>query len=365
MNTFATSLVQANRVKVLGKTLSSGQWSEEQAHLWHAHQPWLSGSNFVPSTAINQLEMWQAETFDLATIDRELGWAAQLGFNTMRVFLHYLVWQQDPEAFKSRIDEYLTLSARHGIRTMFVFFDDCWNPDPKIGPQPDPKPGVHNSGWVQCPGQKEVSDTSLYPVLQGYVQDIMQTFANDERIVMWDLYNEPGNSAHVNESLPLLRKVFEWAWSVRPSQPLTVGIWNFSEQFDVLNTMSMFYSDIVSFHHYWDIPYLERIIKKCQAYKRPVICTEYMGRTTGCRFETHMPVLKKYNVGAINWGLVSGRSNTIFPWGSPEGEGHPELWFHDIFHADGTPYCASEVAAIRELNGINEKTPFDGEPVLV
>ncbi|WP_206513022.1 1,4-beta-xylanase [Larkinella soli] len=351
MNTYAISSVSTDRVKMIARTLPSGQWTEEQAHLWHAEQPYFSGSNFVPSTAINQLEMWQAETFDPETIDRELGWAASLGFNTMRVFLHYLVWQQDPEAFKERIDEYLNISMNHGIRTMFVFFDDCWNPNPQLGPQPHPKPGVHNSGWVQCPGQKEVSDVSLYPVLQGYVQDILRSFAHDERIAIWDLYNEPGNSNHVNESVPLLRNAFEWAWAVRPSQPLTVGIWNFSEEFDLLNTLSLFYSDIVSFHHYWEVQDMERIIRRCRAYNRPVICTEYMGRTTGSRFDTHLPVLRKHNVGAINWGLVSGRSNTIFPWGSPEGTEEPETWFHDIFRADGTPYCHHEVAVIREITG--------------
>jgi len=336
-----------------------GQWSEEQAHAWYAAQPWMTGCNFNPSTAINQLEMWQADTFDPQTIDRELGWASSLGFNTMRVFLHYLVWQHDREGLKQRMDEYLTISTKHGIRTMFVFFDDCWNPNPQPGPQPDPLPGVHNSGWVQCPGQKEVSDHTLFPILEEYVTDILETFGHDERVVIWDLYNEPGNSAHVNESVPLLKRVFEWAWAVRPSQPLTVGIWNFSEQFDLLNTMSLFYSDLVSFHFYWDIPGMERIITKCQAYQRPVICTEYMGRTTGCYFETHLPVLKQHRIGAINWGLVSGRSNTIFPWGSPEGSPEPAVWFHDILRADGTPFDEREVAFLRQIHSMPAEAPVE------
>jgi len=350
MNLNVISSLQTYRFQAGLSNQIAGQWSEEQAHAWYAAQSWMTGCNFNPSTAINQLEMWQAETFDPETIDRELGWAASLGFNTMRVFLHYIVWQHDREGLKQRMDEYLNISMRHGIRTMFVFFDDCWNPNPQIGPQPDPIPGIHTSGWVQCPGQKEVSDTSLYPILEEYVTDILETFGQDERIAIWDLYNEPGNSAHVNESVPLLKKSFEWAWAVRPSQPLTVGIWNFSEQFDLLNTMSLFYSDIVSFHYYWDIPGMEKIITKCQAYQRPVICTEYMGRTTGCFFETHLPVLKKHNIAAFNWGLVSGRSNTIFPWGSPEGSEEPALWFHDIFRTDGTPFDERELMFLREIH---------------
>ncbi|GAA4404084.1 cellulase family glycosylhydrolase [Nibrella viscosa] len=349
MNLNVHHTVPSGRPPLGPSTPFTTQWSEDQATFWYAQQPWLTGCNFNPSTAINQIEMWQAETFDPVSIDRELGWAKSLGFNTMRVFLHYLVWQQDPAGLKQRMDQYLTISFKHGIRTMFVFFDDCWNKEPQVGPQPEPVPGVHNSGWVQCPGHKEVTDTSLYPVLEAYLTDIMRSFANDERVIMWDLYNEPGNSGHLNESVPLLTKVFEWAWAVRPSQPLTVGVWNFSPEFDLLNTLSMFYSDVVSFHHYVDVPHLEKIIRMCQGYKRPVICTEYMARTNKNFFETHMPVLKKHNVGAINWGLVSGRSNTIYPWGSPENTPEPAVWFHDIFRADGTPYSEEEVRVIRAL----------------
>lgn len=354
MHSAVISSMQTYRLQAGLSNQIAGQWLEEQAQQWYEQQPWMIGANFIPSTAINQLAMWQSETFDPETIDRELGWAADLGFNTMRVFLHYLVWQHDREGLKQRMDQYLRISMRHGIRTMFVFFDDCWNPNPQTGPQPEPLPGIHNSGWVQCPGQREVTDMSLYPILEEYVTDLMTTFAHDERVLMWDLYNEPGNSGHVNESVPLLKKVFEWAWLVRPSQPLTVGIWNFSEQFDLLNTMSLFYSDVTSFHHYWDVPGLEKVITRCKAYQRPVICTEYMARTAGSTFETHLPVLKKHRIGAINWGLVSGRSNTIFPWGSPEFSPEPAVWFHDIFRPDGTPFDNREVDFLREMTGVAE-----------
>ncbi len=357
MKTRVISSLQTYRFQAGLANQISSQWSEEQANDWYEQQPWLTGCNFNPSTAINQLEMWQAATFDPITIDRELGWAASLGFNTMRVFLHYLVWQEDSAGLKQRMDEYLTIATRHGIRTMFVFFDDCWNKDPKTGPQPDPVPGVHNSGWVQCPGHREVSDLALYPVLQAYLTDVMAHFADDDRILLWDLYNEPGNSGHNNESVPLLKKVFEWAWSVRPSQPLTVGIWNFIPEFDLLNTMSLFYSDVVSFHHYADIPHLESIIRKCQAYQRPVLCTEYMARTNKNYFETHMPVLKRAGIGAINWGLVAGRSNTIYAWGSPVADhtAEPSVWFHDIFRADGSLFEEREADFLRAITAEAER----------
>src|SRR5271170_7195392 len=109
------------------------QWSPQQANAWYARQPWLVGSNFIPSTAINELEMWQADTFDLPTIDRELTWAEGLGFNSVRVFLHNIPWDQGPEAFLNRIDSFLGAAAKHHVGVTFVLFDSCWDPYPRPG----------------------------------------------------------------------------------------------------------------------------------------------------------------------------------------------------------------------------------------
>ena len=127
-----------------------GRWSSQKAKDWYQQQGWLRGCNFQPSTAINQLEMFQAETFDTATINKELGWAKDLGFNVMRVYLHHLLWTEDKLQFKKRLDTYLSISSRHSIKTLFVFFDDCWNDTAWVGKQPSPKVGVHNSGWVRA-----------------------------------------------------------------------------------------------------------------------------------------------------------------------------------------------------------------------
>ena len=185
------------------------RWTEEQAASWFTDHGWIRGSNFNPSTAINQLEMWQAGSFDPITIDRELGWAAEIGMNCMRVYLHHVAWEVDPEGFKNRMDQYMQIAGKHGIKTMFVFFDDCWNATYQAGPQPEPKPGVHNSGWVRDPGDLLFDKPELINTLEAYVRDVMNHFRNDKRIVMWDLYNEPGNSGYGDKSMPLLQKVFE------------------------------------------------------------------------------------------------------------------------------------------------------------
>jgi hypothetical protein len=330
-------------------TWSQKIWSIDQATQWYNQQPWLVGCNFIPSTAINELEMWQADTWDAKTIDRELGWAESIGFNVVRVYLHNLVWEADADGFKKRINEFLTIADKHKIKTLFVLFDDCWNKDPKLGKQPEPKPGVHNSGWMQSPGQARVNDQSSWGPLEKYTKELLTTYKNDKRILMWDLYNEPGNEGMFDKSLPFLQKVFEWAWAIRPSQPLTCATWNHDEKFKNLNEFQLANSDVITFHNYSDPKNLEEEILQLQKSGRPFICSEYMARTNNSRFETNLPVFKKYKVGAINWGLVRGKTNTVFPWGSKEGTPEPIVWFHDIFRKDGTAFSNDEIAFLKSI----------------
>lgn len=340
--------------------MNEARWTIEKAHAWYQQQPWLVGCNFIPSTAINQLEMWQEGTFDPETIDRELSWAGKIGFNSVRVFLHDLLWQAGEKPLKTRMERYLDIAAKHNIRTVFVLFDDCWNANPKLGSQPEPTPGVHNSGWVQSPGESVVTDPGQWTRLESYVAGLLGYFENDERILMWDLYNEPGNSGLRDRSLHLLQATFTWARQAGPRQPLTAPIW-FDNQ--PLNEFQLAASDIITFHHYSDAASLQEQIYYFKSFNRPVICSEYLARTLNSRYETHLPVFKREQVGCYNWGFVSGRTQTIYPWLSPEGAPEPEQWFHDVLYQDGTPYQQVEIDLIKKLTSDtlnpNSQTPLD------
>ncbi len=288
--------------------------------------------------------MWQADTFDPKTIDRELGWAEDLRMNTMRVFLHDLAWEQDPAGFKKRLGEFLDIAARHKIRPLLVLFDDCWNQHPKAGKQPAPRPGIHNSGWVQSPGTEAVLDPTKWPRLERYVKDILTSFGKDDRILAWDLYNEPGNNNLGARSLPFVAEVFRWAHAARTSQPVTIGVWFDNAK---LNALQLEESDVITFHNYNKADSLREQIHALKKLGRPVICTEYMARTQGSRFITHLPVFKEEKVGCYNWGFVSGKTNTIYPWNSPGGGPEPALWFHDILRSDGSAFDSAEVNAIK------------------
>jgi hypothetical protein len=323
-------------------------WSADKANKWYQQQGWVSGANFIPSTAVNQLEMWQADTFDTVTINRELGYAENIGFNLMRVFLHHVAWTEDSIGFKNRIHQYLAISAKHKIKTMFVFFDDCWNDKYAPGKQPLPRAGVHNSGWLKDPGSAIDSNNALIDTLEVYVKDILNTFKDDQRVAIWDLYNEPGHFGHKEKSWPLLINVVKWARQIKPSQPITIGIWNAA--FTAFNNYQIENSDVISFHNYRDTVSMISTIDTLKKYNRPLLCTEYMKRPNNSTFETHYPILKRNMVGAINWGLVAGKTQTNYAQGNKGGEPEPLIWYHDIFHEDGTPFDLKEVELIKELN---------------
>jgi hypothetical protein len=343
------------------------RWSEQKAREWYGRQPWLVGSNYVPAYAINELEMWQADTFDPRRIDLELGWAEGLGMNTMRVFLHDLLWQQDPEGFKRRIDTFLRIAARHRIRPMLVLFDSVWDPNPQLGRQRAPRPGVHNSGWMQSPGARALQNPSEYPRLEAYVKGVVGAFARDGRVLTWDVWNEPDNMnpGSYNQLEPknkpglvlaLLPKAFAWAREAGAQQPLTSGVWkgdwSSPEKMGEMERTQIELSDVVSFHNYDSPTELERRIRWLQRYNRPLVCTEYMARGNGSFFMGSLPVFKRYNVAAINWGLVQGKTQTNLPWDSwehPYTDREPAIWFHEVFRTDGTPYIPEEAQYIRRM----------------
>jgi hypothetical protein len=342
------------------------RWTEAEAWDWYREQEWPVGCNYVPSTAVNPTEMWQAETFDPTTIDRELGWAADWGMNSVRVFLQYLVWRDDPEGLAQRMDRVMEIADGHGISTMFVFFDDVGfsGDEPSLGPQKDPIPNTHNSQWTPSPGHERVVDRSTWSSLAEYVRDLVGRFREDERVFCWDVYNEPGNSDMDEASNPLLRESFTWAREANPSQPITAGV-NWDPNRTEQNQIGSEEADVVSFHDYSDFGFTRHRVESLQEeWGRPLLCTEWLARTRDNLAETHLPYFKGAGVGCYTWGFVNGKLQTHLPWSTAqtsiaeavEGE-DTDTWFHDLVHGDGTPYRREEYEAFQRYVVEDEEPP--------
>lgn len=357
----------------------AARWTPAQADAWYAKQQWLVGANYTTSNAINQLEMFQAETFDPEAIDRELRWAhEQFGMNTMRVYLHDLLWQQDPQGFLKRVDTFLSIAEKNGIRPMLVLFDSCWDPDPKLGPQHRPIPGVHNSGWVQSPSRHMLVDPANDKHFRDYVEGVVGAFANDKRVLAWDLWNEPDNPGggnYMDKQLKgeqeriaeLLPQIFDWARAKKPTQPLTSGVWIGDDwspgaaSLTAIQRTQLERSDVITFHNYEQPEAFVSRVAQLKKYGRPLICTEWLARGAGSNVDTILPIARRENIGMINWGFVDGAIQTRFPWDSwqrPYTMEPPTVWFHDLLKADGTPYRPREAELFRRL----AKTPRTAVP---
>jgi hypothetical protein len=345
----------------------AGRWSPDRASRWYQAQGWLVGANYIPASAINQFEMFQADTFDPRRIDTELGWAQFYGHNTARVFLHDQLWAADQRGFQTRLGQFVDIAARHRIKPLFVFFDSCWDPQPRGGRQRAPRPGVHNSGWVQSPGAERLGDPNYVPVMRDYVTSVMTQFRSDNRLLGWDLWNEPDNPARQYRNVErsdkeqlvtnLLPQVFRWARAVDPSQPLTSGVWRGDwgqpQGRSAISDIQLANSDVVTFHSYAEPAGFESRINELTPLGRPILCTEYMARPRGSTVEGILPVAKRHNVGAINWGLVAGKTQTYFPWESWDHPytAVPKVWFHDLIRPEGRPFQDIEVLTVRKLAG--------------
>jgi hypothetical protein len=346
----------------------SSRWSPERANRWYQAQGWPVGANYITSNAINQLEMFQPGTYDPRRIDTELGWARFHGLNAVRVFLHDQLWAQDSRSFQARLAQFVGIAARHRIKPLFVLFDSCWDPHPKLGRQRAPRPGIHNSGWVQSPGAERIDDRRYFGTLHDYVTGVLAQFRNDDRVLGWDLWNEPDNPARVYADVErpdkqervaeLLPQVFAWARSVDPRQPLTSGVWDGAwadpAHRSTITGIQLDNSDVITFHCYAAPANFESRIAELSPQGRPILCTEYMARPLGSTVDGVLPIAKRHNVGAINWGLVAGKTQTYFPWDSWD---HPyatvpRLWFHDLLRPDGRPFQSIETQTIRTLTAM-------------
>jgi hypothetical protein len=342
--------------------MEANRWSEKRAWSWYDGRPWLCGVNYIPSYAVNFTEMWQLEAFDPELISEELKLAHKIGLKTIRTNFQYLVWQNDPESMKSRIDRFLEIADSHSLTTIFCFFDDCAfgdpaRTDPYMGKQQDPIQGLCASSFTPSPGHKAVTDLTIWPDLERYVKDIISYFRSDQRVLMWDIYNEPGNMGIGSKNLPLLETSFGWARAANPEQPISSGVWTYGYEDDrereipeisEIQEFCLKNSDIITFHFYGDYESMKRLIEQLKEHKRPVICTEWMTRLTNGSYEKELPLFREEQVGCLSWGLVNGRSQTQFHWNSPRGVPEPEVWFVDLFRKDHTPYDPKEIEVILE-----------------
>jgi len=292
------------------------QWTPEQARTWYDRMPWLRGCNFLPSDCCNRIAFWQELDFEqhLATADRELELAAKTGFNSIRVILEFIVWDRQHDGFMERFERFLTVAARHGIKLMVCFANDCTVPKdekyrvPALGPQHYDW-GYHggrknspHSGYKNAVGYNPALDEpEMAERFYAMVSEIVAKYANDPRIVIWDLFNEPGNGNRGEVSVPHVKRIFATARAANPSQPLTSGVWRSPDAWSPAETVALELSDVVSYHNYGGLDENVREIDVLRKLGRPMFNTEWLSRIVcGQAVATLFPLFYLEKIGCWN-----------------------------------------------------------------
>lgn len=354
--------------------IMKNRWSKERAWEWYRARPWIRGCNFMSSDCANRIDQWQEYGFEerFETTKRELALAAQTGFNSIRIIPEFIVWEREHDGFMERFERYIEAAHENGITCTVVLGNDCMPPKEEalkrmhLGEQKVDW-GYHGGrkvsqhGVFGGAGYSLLDEPEYAKKYYAFVQEIVEKYKDDERILIWDVFNEPGNSQRASMSLGHLKKFFEIIRSIDPIQPLTVGIWTSTRDISKLPEIERFgleNSDIISYHNY--ATYMENIeiIAQLKKLGRPLVNTEWLARCVGNRVEEMFPLFYIEQIGCYNWGLVAGKYQTFEPWTGmwenyDKDPGHCgwdfEKWFHDLYRPSLRPYNPKEIALMKKV----------------
>ncbi len=359
------------------------KWSKEKAWEWYSKLPWLRGCNFIGSDCANRRDMWQSYQSEehLATADWELALAKETGFNTVRVIVDFDVWYQEPDSFMEIFERYMQLFHKHGQYVMVCLTAEAEMPNGEYEDfQPKPLGEQEYALGYHQGRSPEVLERNLHhpkryhplesPVLRDkflqMVRSIVGKYREDERIVCWNLYNEPGITLG-DRAMPLLKTMFEEARALGPVQPLTVELWTGYNKKGEIGTEVQKYaleqSDVISFHCYLPLPEMCRQIAYLKRYERPILCTEWLNRIQNSPVEDIFPLFQLERIGCWCWGFVVGKTQTNEPWYgmfAPYLRGEDSdidltRWMHDLYCPSLLPYDPREIKLIKEVCALSDE----------
>lgn len=358
--------------------LAKGQWSKEQAWRWYNDQPWIRGFNGYPSNCVNRIAMWQEfehkEVFE--QIEYEFNLAKETGFNAVRAIIQFECWYYQHDSFMKNLEEYFSLADKYGLKVMLTLGNDCTvskvNFKPVVfgkqhidwGYHSGIKTGPH-SGGTTVPGYALLDDPEIEPKYYEMVDEIAAKYCKDDRLQIWDVWNEPGNGNRGNISLKAMIKFFEIIRSHNPIQPLTADCWRYSEDLvpdREIEKAAIELSDVITFHYYGSFENMVIIIENLKKYGRPIINNEWLNRISGNNVCEIFPLFYLEKIGSYHWGLIAGFSQTYEPWGNYYAEYLKEgsnldltKWQHDIYRFNGLPYDVKEIKTIKRFCSLAAK----------
>ena len=354
------------------------RWSSKQAQEWYSKQGWLRGCNFIGSDCTNRLDMWQSYKSEekLLTAEKELALCEKIGFNTVRLWANFDVYYKEADAFMDILEKYITLCDKYHQKVMMVlaYEEDLPRGDVFIAKEMGEQAyalGEHQ-GRIPLSKEEEAKTPKHYmeydelkDLFIKMVKDIVSKYCNDERILCWNIYNEPGIA--INErSIPILNTLFEVVRSYDPIQPLCADVWRGLDNGKIKSKeeqLAFDLSDIISFHSYLPYEHFVEELSYWNKCERPVFLTEWLHRINHNNIFEIYPLLFLNNIANYCWGFVVGKTQTNEPWPYMWYEYEQGIitdfdftkWQHDLFRPNLRPYDPKEIKLITKFNELAKK----------
>ena len=358
------------------------RWTKEEAWKWYEAYPWIRGCNYMSADSANRVDQWQSLGFEerMKTTEEEFRLARETGFNSIRVLIEYVVWKEEHDGFLERFDRYLDLAAKYGLSVMVVLANDgmpAKGPDYKL-----PYIGEQTYDWGYHGGRKHSPHAvQTEPAPHFYLDDpvtredyfrmvseIVRLHRTDERIIVWDVYNEAGHSNRKEISIPNVKRMFELVRAEDPVQPLTACVCprrDEARELPEIEKICLENSDVISYHFYHNFQRHAEILKHLKAYGRPLFCTEWLCRCFHNNVADLFPLFYMEGIACYNWGFVAGKYQTYEPWelvwtnveNGTYDDVHVDFtkWFHDLYRPNHRPYDPEEIGIIQKYAGLADR----------
>ncbi|MBQ9511518.1 MAG: cellulase family glycosylhydrolase [Clostridia bacterium] len=355
------------------------KWTESEAWAWQEKVGWLRGCNFIGSDCAGRVDMWQSYKNDehMKTAERELALCRDTGFNTVRIIIEFDVWLQEHDSFMRIFEKYIELCAKYDLMVMVVLANeaqlcrgDRYVPK-RLGEQAYAL-GYHQGRLPITPEQKalvpyhELERDETRDKYVEMVKEIVGKYRDDNRIICWNVFNEPGITVGEERSLPLIRLMFDTVRALDPVQPLASDVWWWGNPDSIrpFDKLSLELSDVISWHCYKPFEQFVVDYERLTHFNRPILLTEWLHRINRQKVRDVYPLLYLEKINCWCWGFVAGKTQTYEPWDSlweqyDKTDGKVDYdftcWQHDLYRPSLRPYDPEEIRLIKRFNELAEE----------
>ena len=145
------------------------------------------GAIYIPARAYNTYQQWR--DYNQKETDRDFSYAKSIGLNSLRIWLSYEYWLENPQRHLESLDHMLDAADKKGLKILLALFDSCGVENTKKASEDrNPKTAVA----VKSLSLVISRDRDRWNEPDRFVNVVMERFASDKRKLAFEIINESG-----------------------------------------------------------------------------------------------------------------------------------------------------------------------------